>query len=95
MSEKNSNLIAKPTIVLREEFEDWAILFDPDTGNAFGINPVSVFVWKLLDGMHSLEDILCKLKISYEAVPDEAETYLKNFIEMLIKLGLAGQEFKK
>ena len=29
--------VANPLIVLREEFDDWAILFDPDTGNAFGL----------------------------------------------------------
>ncbi len=54
---ENKKLIANPTIVLREEFDDWAVLFDPDTGNAYGMNPVSVFVWKHLDGNHTLEDI--------------------------------------
>jgi hypothetical protein len=47
------NPVANPLIVLREEFDDWAILFDPDTGNAFGLNPTGVFIWKLLDGKPS------------------------------------------
>ncbi len=32
--------VANPSVVLREEFDNRAILFDPDTGDAFGINPV-------------------------------------------------------
>ena len=43
-------LLANPVAVLREEFEDAAVLFDPDTGEGYGLNPVGVFIWKLLDG---------------------------------------------
>ena len=32
---QGDNPIANPLIVLREEFDDWAILFDPDTGDAY------------------------------------------------------------
>ena len=45
----SANPVANPLIVLREEFDDWAILFDPDTGSAVGINPVGVAIWKVLD----------------------------------------------
>ena len=48
--EPHDKPIANPLVVLREEFDDWAILFDPDTGNAFGLNPTGVYLWKLLDG---------------------------------------------
>ena len=50
--------IANPLIVLREEFDDWAILFDPDSGDAFGLNPIGVHIWKRLDGNHAVKDIL-------------------------------------
>ena len=36
--------IANSTIVFREEFDDWAILFDPDTNETLGMNPVSAFL---------------------------------------------------
>ncbi|RPJ51839.1 MAG: SynChlorMet cassette protein ScmD, partial [Acidobacteria bacterium] len=42
--------IANPTVVLREEFDDWAVLFNPDTAAAVGTNPVGVAVWKRMDG---------------------------------------------
>jgi hypothetical protein len=33
---EQKNPVANPLIMLREEVDDWAILFDPDTGNACG-----------------------------------------------------------
>ena len=87
--------IANPLVVLREEFDDWAILFDPDTGNAVGLNPVGVFIWRLLDGSHTRRDILKKLRESCEKIPEEAEDHLKDFIESLVERGLAGYEIKE
>ncbi len=89
---ENNKPVANPLIVLREEFDDWAILFDPDTGNAFGLNPVSVFIWKRLDAKHTVEDIIRDLRSECEEVPDEAETDLNEFINDLVKRGYAGFE---
>ena len=89
---QGNNPIANPLIVLREEFDDWAILFDPDTGDAFGLNPIGVHIWKRLDGNHSVKDILHDLQEGYEDVPDEAEGDLQGFIEDLVQRGLAGYE---
>jgi len=91
----NDNLIANPMIVLREEFDDWAVLFDPDSGNAFGLNPVSVFIWKQLDGRHTVQDILEKLGKECTDTPDDAENYVREFLDDLSKAGLAGHEFKE
>ena len=92
---QGNNPIANPLIVLREEFDDWAILFDPDSGDAFGLNPIGVNIWKRLDGNHSVEDILKDLQEGYEDLPDEAEGDLQEFIEDLVQRGLAGYEVQK
>ena len=86
------NALANPLIVLREEFDDWAILFDPDTGDAFGLNPTGVFVWKLLDGRHSMDDIVQKLRDEAEGVPDEVPQQIDEFVQSLEKQGLVGYE---
>ncbi len=86
------NPVTNPTIVLREEFDDWAILFDPDTGHAHGINPVGVFVWKHLDGRHSLDQILNKLRQKCEAVPPDAKAHLEAFLKDLVSRGYVGYE---
>ena len=94
MKEKN-NPIANPLLVLREEFDDWAVLFDPDTGDSFGLNPVSVFIFKRLDGKHTLEDIMKELRIECKNAPEDAEKYVRDFIADLTKRGMAGYEFQK
>jgi len=82
--------IANPTVVLREEFDDWAILFDPDTGKGFGMNPVSVFVWKRLDGAHTVAELIEQLRAECDEVPPEVEDDVRKFIQELLEKGLAG-----
>jgi len=86
------NPIANPLIVLREEFDDWAILFDPDTGNAFGLNPTGVFIWKLLDGKHNTDDIVKRLRDEADDVPEDAVEHARQFIASLEQQGLVGYE---
>ncbi len=42
-------VISEECYVIREEYDDWAILFNPDTSEAYGLNPISVFIFKRLD----------------------------------------------
>ncbi len=91
----NDKPVANPLVILREEFDDWAILFDPDSGEGYGLNPVSVFVWKHLDGKHTVQEITNELRENCEDVPDDAEASVKSFVEELLEKGLAGYEFQK
>lgn len=90
----NNKPVSNPLIVLREEFDDWAVLFDPDSGDGFGLNPVSVFIWKRLDGKHTIENILTELRDNCEGVPDEARDHLEKFVQELVDHGFAGHELK-
>jgi SynChlorMet cassette protein ScmD len=92
MTLDDSRPVANPLVVLREEFDDWAVLFDPDTGEGYGLNPVSVFIWKRLDGRHTVEDIMTELRSSCEDAPDDAQAYIGAFIQDLLERGLAGRE---
>jgi SynChlorMet cassette protein ScmD len=89
---KNDKPLVNPVLVLREEFDDWAILFDPETGGSFGLNPVSVFIIKHLDGQHTLLDIMNELQEECKDAPDDAEKYVVDFIEELVSKGYAGYE---
>ena len=90
--EPSAKPITNPLIVLREEFDDWAILFDPDTGDGCGLNPVSVFIWKRLDGKHTAQDILRELHENCEDVPENAEQEIKDFIQELEEKGYVGEK---
>lgn len=91
MSEKG-NVIANPMVVLREELDDWAVLFDPNTGEGFAINPVSLYIWKRLDGKHTIQDILAGLREDCNDLPEDAESSIDEFIQEVVKRGLAGYE---
>jgi SynChlorMet cassette protein ScmD len=84
--------IANPLVILREEFDDWAILFDPDTGNAFGLSPTGVYVWKHLDGERTIDEMLTALRGDAHDVPQEAGEHLAAFVEELTRHGLAGYD---
>ena len=92
--DKKDKPIANPTVVLREEFDDWAILFNPDTAEAVGTNPVGVAVWKLMDGRRTLEQIVIEIHDQFADVPDAAEKDVTAFIQDLTQRGFVGYEVK-
>ena len=87
--------IANPIVVLREEFDDWAILFNPDTADASGINPVGVAVWKRMDGKRSLEDIVAEINDRFEGVPAGALEEISAFVSTLAEQGFVGYALKE
>jgi SynChlorMet cassette protein ScmD len=95
MNPSNSRPVANPLVVLREEFDDWAVLFDPDTGEGYGLSPVSVFIWKRLDGRHTISDIVVELREQCADAPDDAEEYVAAYVQDLLERGLAGRELPR
>jgi len=92
MSQENTVPIANPMIVFREEFDDWAILFDPDSGLAFGVNPVGAMIWKNLDGKHDMASIINEIQNRFSDMPEDTELHIKEFLQELVKKGFAGYE---
>jgi hypothetical protein len=71
-----------PDIVLREEDDDGALLFNPDTCRLQVINDTGVFLWKLLDTRRTIAELETALREAYDSTPDN--TILKD-IEVFIK----------
>ena len=84
--------VANPSVVLREEFADWAVLYNPDTAEAAGINPVGVAVWKLLDGSRTAGDVAAVVQSSFADVPGSADDEIAAFITSLAEKGFVGYE---
>ena len=87
-----STPIANPIAVLREEFDDWAVLFNPDAAEAVGINPVGVVVWKLMDGRRTLEEIIGQIGDQFDKVPSSVGDEVAAFIALLAERGFVGGE---
>ena len=88
----NQKPIVNPIAVLREEFDDWAVLFNPDTAEAVGINPVGVEVWKLMDGTKNLETIVAEVKETFDGVPESVVDEITTFVNDLKERGFIGYE---
>jgi SynChlorMet cassette protein ScmD len=84
--------VRNPVAVLREEFDDWAVLFNPDTAQAVGINPVGVCVWKLIDGKRTIDDMVAQIEDIYDDVPDSVCDDIAVFIQNLTEGGFIGYE---
>ena len=85
---EDGKLKAKPSIVLREEFDDYAFLYDPDTGDTFELNTVGVFVWKQLNGRSlTIGQIVELLNSRFDDVPAEAVEHVKEFLGGLSEKG--------
>lgn len=76
-----------PVIVLREEYDDRAILFNPDTGKAVGINPIGVSIWKNLNGRIDIEEMALKIGEVFTDVPNTVSEEISTFLEELHKIG--------
>ena len=87
--------VANPVVVLREEFDDWAVLFNPDTAGAMGINPVGVTVWKLMNGERDLKEITAHVKEEFYDVPETVDEELTEFVGNLAKSGFVGYALKE
>ncbi len=85
------DLVTNPNVVLRKEFDDWAVLFDPDTGDAVGTNPIGVTVWNALDECDTLEDLATVVRASFEDVPDTVQDDIEAFVADLLAKGLVGK----
>ena len=92
MQADERKLTANQAIVLREESDNWAILFNPDTGDTYALNPISVYIWKCLDGQHTIADIVRKLGEDCIDMPADAMDHIRKFLEELIEQGYVSYE---
>ena len=92
---EDSKPVANPLVMLRETFNDWVVLYDPDSEEGFGIQQVGTFIWRHLDGQNTVQDILTKLRENCDNVPDDGESLIRNFIQDLQETGLAGYQIQK
>ena len=92
--EMSDKPVANPVVVLREEFDDWAVLFNPDTAEAVGINPIGVAIWKLMDGERKLEEIVTEIKDRFVDVPETALEEVTTFVGNLAESGFVGYDLE-
>ncbi len=81
--------VPNPIVVLREDFDDLSVLYNPDTADAIGINPIGAAIWKQMDGRRTVSEIIAHLRASYADVPDTVTDEIIAFIDGLARKGFA------
>ncbi len=94
MTEENFRIPKiKEHIVLREEYDDWAILYNPDTGKAVGLSPTGVAVWKSLakEGEKDATTIVEALREEFQDLPDDPTSDVTDFLREIVSFGYAEE----
>jgi len=91
LSLRLEKLKANPAVIIRDDFDDFAVLFDPDSSNAFGLNPVGEIIWKLMKDEITTDNIIKKLNDECCNVSDDVVSEVNEFIDNLLKNGLIGK----
>lgn len=77
-----------PLIVFREDFEQTAVLFNPDDGQVMGLNQTGAFVWKRLEKNKNLLEIVAELKEACDGdCPDDVDADVLAFVADLKEKG--------
>jgi hypothetical protein len=88
---ERSHLIRNPDVLLKEEDEDGALVFNPDTDKILVLNPTGLFIWNRCDGNIRLEDLVTSVRRSFSSVPEEqVGGDVRGFVEKMIAEGFIG-----
>jgi hypothetical protein len=83
------NLRINPNVVFREDFDDIAVIFNPESGKSFSLNRTGAISWKALRDNKSKGQVLAEFKRNCYDIPADVEEHLSEFISALLDNGLA------
>ena len=90
-STRADKFIRNPDVVLHEEDEDGALVFNPDNDQVKVLNRTGFFIWNLCDGRHDLESMLFALENSYRGTDDhQVSQQVASFIDEMVTSGFIG-----
>lgn len=78
-------------MVLREEGEAGAILFNPDTGSVQFLNSTAAAGYKLFDGCRTLAEVKKILQSQFRGFDADAESSIVELVAKLLELGAITQ----
>jgi len=83
-----TSIIPVPGIEIQEDTDNWGFLFNPATDFSFGVNPVSVFIWKELVHRPTIADLIVRVQQACSHVPAEIGQDIEEFIGKLLANGM-------
>ncbi|MBI5958807.1 MAG: PqqD family peptide modification chaperone [Chloroflexi bacterium] len=87
----STKLVRNPDIVIREENEHGALMFNPDTNQIKLLNNMAITIFRLCDGSHDIPAIIKTIKESYDQVPaDLVDEHVTLFVDYMLKNQMVG-----
>lgn len=59
------------------------VLKDSETGWFYQLNDVGTLIWELVDGAHTIDDIVREVLSEYDVTPEQAHADVMEFLENL------------
>ena len=88
----NIQYLCNPDVVLREEDESGALLFNPDTNQVKVLNATGLFIWKQFQSENSPDAVLKLITEAFEDVPEaQVNDDIEAFLNELLKTGFIGE----
>jgi hypothetical protein len=86
---RNAKLQRNPDVVARALAEpDGGVLLHLGSGAYFGVNPVGLLVWELVDGERTVDDVIAELRTRVVDGPPELERDVERFIDSVLERDL-------
>lgn len=76
-------MLQRNTKILWRELDGEAVLLSPQAGCSYNLNQIGTFIWKMLDGDHTPEQIATAICESYEVEYDQALNDVESIIAEL------------
>ena len=88
--DKNVRYLRNPDVVLREEDQSGALLFNPDTNQVLVVNGTGLFLWRMSDGTRSADELVEAVREGFEAVEEAVASQVKGFLDEMAAGGFLG-----
>ena len=90
--EASKKPVPKPAVLWRKVLDGEAILVDEDTDTTLILkNPTAVFVWQLVDGQRTVQEIISALQHECPDAPVTAADDVAEFLAFLMDKGFVLQ----
>jgi hypothetical protein len=88
---KLHHYMKNPDVVVTEEDEDGALVFNPDNDQIRVFNHTGIYIWQLCDGNNDLAGIVSAVSESFDAIPeDKIFKQVENFLDEMVSSGFIG-----
>jgi SynChlorMet cassette protein ScmC len=74
-------------VVLRANFNDYVLLFQPLFADVIGLSPIALETWRLLDGQLTVAEVVDLVRTSFDGAPENVSEDVVAFLSELIRRG--------